>query len=190
MILHYYFADVFTQKTSVFFVMKQLETERLIMKFYSEENKNDFLNLFTDAAVMKFVDKGVMTNEKAEAFWRKLFEKLYPQNYKIWAVFDKADLRYIGHAGIYPQTTKRKDWEFVYFLCKNEWSKGYATEIAKCLIKYSFEELNLRKIVATVEDEHLASIHVLKKAGMKFERYESDEQGRFSVYSVAEAYTK
>ncbi|CAN5355843.1 GNAT family N-acetyltransferase [soil metagenome] len=189
MILHYYFADVFTQKTSVFFVMKQSETERLVLKFYSEENKNDFLNLFTDAEVMKFVDKGVMTNEQAEAFWRKLFEKLYPQNFLIWAVFDKSDSRYVGHAGIYPRPTKKEDWEFVYFLCRNEWGKGCATEIARRLIKYAFEELNLNRVFATVDEAHSTSIQVLEKAGMKFEHYESDEQGRFSVYASRQSFT-
>ena len=133
--------------------------------------------------MIEFVDKGVMTTKQAEAFWRKIFEKLYPQNFLIWAVFDKSDLQYVGHAGIYPRPTKKEDWEFVYFLRSNEWGKGYATEIARRLIKYAFEELHLQKIVATVEDEHSASIHVLKKAGMQFERYEFDEQGRFSVYA-------
>ncbi|MEO8074435.1 MAG: GNAT family N-acetyltransferase [Acidobacteriota bacterium] len=163
--------------------MKKLETERLLLNIYAEENKGDFLTLFTDAAVMKFVGDGVMTTEQAEAFWRKLFEKLYPQNFLIWAVSDKSDLRYVGHAGIYPRPTKREDWEFVYFLCRNEWGKGYATEIARLLIKYAFEELNLSQVFATVDDVHASSIHVLEKAGMRFERYESDEQGRFSVYS-------
>ena len=183
MILHYYLADVFTQKTSAFFVMNRLETERLVLKFYTEEDKSDFLNLFTDAEVMKFVDKGVLKREQAEEFWRKLFEKLYPQNYKIWAVFDKTDSRYVGHAGIYPRPTNKEDWEFVYFLCRNEWGKGFATEIARRLIKFSFEELNLNKVFATVDDVHISSISVLEKAGMKFEGYEFDEHGRFSVYT-------
>ena len=38
--------------------MKKLETERLVLKFYAEENKGDFLNLFTDAAVIEFVGDG------------------------------------------------------------------------------------------------------------------------------------
>ncbi len=190
MILHYYSADVFTQKTSAFFIMHQPETERLLLKFYTGEDKNDFLNLFTDAAVMKFVDKGVMTVEQAETFWNKLFEKLYPQDYKIWGIFDKTDSRYVGHAGIYPRPLNREDWEFVYFLRRNEWGKGYATEIAGRLIKYAFEELNLRQVFATVDDAHLSSIRVLEKAGMKFERYESDEQGRFLVYKAAEIRTE
>ncbi|HSK71184.1 MAG TPA: GNAT family N-acetyltransferase [Pyrinomonadaceae bacterium] len=164
--------------------MKNLETERLILKPYEESDKADFIALFTDAAVMKYVGDGVMTNDQAEAFWQKLFEKLYPQGFNIWAVFVKEDSRYVGHAGIYPRPTRKEDWEFVYFLNRHSWGKGFATEIARRLVKFAFEELNLPEVFATVDDPHFDSIHVLEKAGMKFERFEFDEDGRFSVYSI------
>jgi RimJ/RimL family protein N-acetyltransferase len=144
----------------------------------------DFIALFTDAAVMKYVGDGVLTAEQAEAFWQKLFEKLYPQNFNIWSVSAKEDSVYVGHAGIYPRPTRREDWEFVYFLNRSAWGKGYATEIARRIIGFAFEELNLPEVFATVDDVHLASIHVLEKAGMSFKNYEYDEKGRFSVYSI------
>ena len=161
-----------------------METERLFLRFYTEDDKDDFIALFTDAAVMKHVGDGVLTIEQAEAFWKKLFEKLYPEKFNIWAVFTKEDSRYVGHAGIYPRPTKKEDWEFVYFLCPNAWGKGYATEIARLVIEYAFEQLNLRAVFATVDDDHSTSIRVLEKAGMNFERFEIDDDGRFSVYSV------
>jgi RimJ/RimL family protein N-acetyltransferase len=161
-----------------------METERLILRRYAEPDKSEFIKLFTDAPVMKYVGDGVLTAEQAEAFWQKLFEKLYPQNFNIWAVFAKQDSAYIGHAGIYPRPTRAEDWEFVYFLNRQSWGKGYATEIARRIIEFGFEELNLPEVYATVDDVHSASIHVLEKAGMSFKNYEFDEAGRFSVYSI------
>lgn len=163
--------------------MKELETERLMFRRYEEKDKDHFINLFTDEAVMKYVDKGVMTKEQTEAFWQKLFAVLYPQGYNIWAVFIKENDRYIGHAGIYQRPLNTEEWEFVYFLNPAFWGQGYATEVAQRVIEYGFEELNLSEIYATVDDAHSASIRVLQKAGMIFERYEYDEEGRFSVYS-------
>ena len=165
-----------------------METERLILRRYTAEDKADFVALFTDALVMKHVGDGVLTQEQAEAFWQKLFEKLYPQNYNIWAVFEKAKSQYIGQAGIYPRPTKKEDWEFVYFLNRKSWGKGYATEIAKWIIEFGFEELNLPEVFATVDDDHSTSIRVLEKAGMKFKRFEFDEKGQFSVYSLAKSF--
>ncbi len=161
-----------------------LGTERLFLKFYTKNDKADFVSLFTNDAVMKYVGKGVLTAAQAEAFWKKVFEKLYPQGFNMWAVFTKQDAFYVGHASIHPRPEKREDWEIVYFLRRDAWGKGFATEIARRIIKYGFEELNLNKVFATVDDDHFDSIHVLEKSGMKFESYESDEQGRFSVYSI------
>lgn len=167
-----------------------METERLILRRYAEEDKADFINLFTDAAVMTYVGDGVLTPEQAEAFWQKLFEKLYPQNFNIWAIFAKEDFAYIGHAGIYPRPARERDWEFVYFLNRNDWGKGYATEIARRIIRYGFEELGLPEVFATVDDVHSASIRVLEKAGMSFKNYEFDEEGRFSVYSISKIHRR
>jgi RimJ/RimL family protein N-acetyltransferase len=161
-----------------------METEKLTFNFYAEKDKADFISLFTDAAVMKHVGDGVMTPAPAEAFWLKLLEKLYPQNYKIWAIFAKEDSRYVGHAGIYPRPTRKEDWEFVYFLNQKSWGKGYATEIARRIIEFAFKDLNLREVFATVDDDHSVSVRVLEKAGMKFERFEFDDDGQFSVYSI------
>ncbi len=170
------------QTRSIGFIF--METERLFFRFYEEKDKADFIALFTDATVMKYVGDGVLTPEQTEAFWQKLFKKLYPQDFNIWAVFAKEDSRYLGHAGIYQRPTKKDDWEFVYFLRRDAWGKGFATEIARRLVEFAFEELNLTQVFATVDDEHFASVRVLKKAGMNFQNHEFDEQGRFSVYSV------
>jgi [ribosomal protein S5]-alanine N-acetyltransferase len=167
--------------------MNQPETERLLFRRYEEKDKEDFVRLFTDESVMKYVDKGVLSREQAEAFWLKLFAELYPQDYKIWAVFKKEDSGYIGHAGIYRRPAQPEDWEFVYFLNPEFWGKGYATEIARKVVGYGFEELNLPEIYATVDDEHAVSIRVLEKAGMNFLRYEYDAEGRYSVYSIKAA---
>lgn len=161
-----------------------METERLFFRTYTQPDKSDLIRLFTDPAVMKHVSEGVLTETQAEEWWQKLFAKFYPQGVKIWAVFAKENSAYVGHAGIYPRPSKKEDWEFVYFLNQENWGKGYGTEIARRIVEFGFEELNLPEIFATVDDDHPASIHVLEKAGLKFERFERDEDGRFSVYSI------
>jgi RimJ/RimL family protein N-acetyltransferase len=164
--------------------MKRLETERLLLRPYTKADKNDLISLFTDSAVMKHVGDGVKTELQADEWWQKLFNKYYPQGLNIWAVFTKTDSQFIGHAGIYPRPTKKEDWEFVYFLCRNDWGNGYATEIARRIIEYGFDDLKLPEVFATVDNDHPASIRVLEKAGMKFLRYEFDEEGSFSVYAI------
>ncbi len=168
-----------------------LETERLCLKLYEGENKTDFINLSTDEKVMKHVDTGVFPLEKAEALWTKLIEDFYPNGkVTIYAVFAKNDNRYIGHAAIRPRPTKPEDWEISYMLKTEEWNKGFATEIAKRLIRFGFDELNLPEVFATIDIENLKSVKVIEKAGMSFLCREYDEDGGYSVYSVKKLSTQ
>ena len=59
--------------------------------------------------------------------------------------------------------------EFYYKFHPDFWGKGFATETAKALIKFGFEEYNLHRIEAGVATENLASKRVLEKAGMTCE---------------------
>jgi RimJ/RimL family protein N-acetyltransferase len=162
-----------------------METERLMLRLYKETDKEDLLRLFTDEAVMKYVDTGVFSQEKAEAIWLKLINEFYPKSINtIYGVFDKFDGHYIGHAAIRPRPTKNEEWEISYMLRTEEWGKGFATEIAQKLVEFGFDELKLNSVYATVDTDNYASIHVLEKIGLKHIRDEYDEQGKFYLYGI------
>jgi [ribosomal protein S5]-alanine N-acetyltransferase len=162
-----------------------METERLIIKNYEHENINDFIKLFTDESVMKFVDNGVLTIGEANSLWKKLFDEFYSKNLKtIYAVFAKEDFRYIGQCWIRPRVTQKEDWEIGYVLKEDEWDKGFATEILKALIKFGFNNLKLNAVFATIDVENTASIHVAEKSGMRKICDEYDDGGLFYVFGV------
>jgi [ribosomal protein S5]-alanine N-acetyltransferase len=162
-----------------------METERLQIKHFEAEDYNDFIKLFTDKAVMKFVDNGVLTKESAEIMWRKLFTELYAKGSKtIYAVFAKNDSRFVGQCWIRPRPSIKSDWEIGYVLKSEEWGKGFATELSKCLINFGFNDLKLNAVFATIDVENTASIHVAEKSGMQKIRDEYDNDGLFYVYGV------
>ena len=59
--------------------------------------------------------------------------------------------------------------EIYYKLLPSYWGQGYATEIAKALIKSGFEDFLLHKVEAGVATENIRSIRVLEKSGMTTE---------------------
>jgi RimJ/RimL family protein N-acetyltransferase len=48
--------------------------------------------------------------------------------------------------------------------------QGYATEAAQAMIGYAFEQLRLKRVIATTEYSNLASQGVMQKVGMKLVR--------------------
>lgn len=165
--------------------MSSIETDRLVLKLYTDREKSDLIGLLTDPAVMRYVDKGPLSTAQAERLWRKLMEEFYPQGVDtIWAVFAKDDGRYVGNASLRPRPERQSDWEIGYYLKPAEWGKGFATEIASRLVRFAFENAGLREVYATVDKENFSSIKVLEKSGLKFFRKEYDDEGVFFVYRL------
>ena len=57
--------------------------------------------------------------------------------------------------------------ELGYFLAREHWGRGYATEAVGLALRYAFEWLNLRKVCARVYEPNVASIRVLEKNGFQ-----------------------
>ena len=162
-----------------------MKTERLILRLYEESDKDNLLQLLTDETVMRHIEGDVCSQQQAEEIWLKLTENFYPSGITtIYGVFAKFDGRYIGHAAIRPRPTNKEEWEISYILRTEEWGKGYATETARKLVEFGFNELKLNAVFATVDTDNYASIRVLGKIGMRHIRDEYDELGRFYLYGV------
>ena len=56
--------------------------------------------------------------------------------------------------------------EIYYKFSPVNWGKGYATEVARCMVRTGFEKFGLHKVEAGVATENLRSVRVLEKAGM------------------------
>jgi len=49
------------------------------------------------------------------------------------------------------------------------WGFGYATEAARCIVQYAFEQLNLPLLLAVTDPENKRSIAVIEKLGMRYD---------------------
>ncbi len=166
--------------------IKTLITEQFELRRYKEDDRELFINLFTDKEVMKFVGDGPLSRQAAGDLWWKLTKELYPSGQNtIWAVFSRSNNDYLGHSSLRPRPQNPDQWEIGYILRKEFWGNGYATEIAEAIVGCGMSSLGLATVFGTVDDDHKASIRVLEKAGFRFATYDYDESGRYSVYSTS-----
>jgi RimJ/RimL family protein N-acetyltransferase len=76
---------------------------------------------------------------------------------------------YMGWCGLkYDPVTGETDLGFR--LLKKFWNKGYATEASVRSVEHGFRHLEIDKIIGRAMQENIASINVLKKIGMVFEK--------------------
>jgi RimJ/RimL family protein N-acetyltransferase len=165
-----------------------LETERLILRPYDEADRAAFVALFTDAGVMRHVDRGVLTEEGAAALFGRVFTHVYPaRDFDVWGVFEKAGGAYAGHAELKPRrdaAAREGDAEVVYLLGRGFWGRGLATELASAVVAHALRTRAGARVCATVAPENAASIRVLEKIGMNYAGEFEDEGGRTLFYAV------
>ncbi|MGK5675578.1 GNAT family N-acetyltransferase [Micromonospora sp. URMC 106] len=152
-----------------------LHTDRLLLEPYRPDDAEDFVALFTDPEVGRFMGDGPMAADEAGALFGRVFTKVYANDlFDVWAV--RRDGRYVGHAEI-KRTDQVDGHEIVYALAKPAWGAGLGTELARALVRYGFDTLDLPRVYATVADANHASLALLGKLGFVHERDIAEDDG-------------
>ena len=86
----------------------------------------------------------------------------------VFAVVSKEDRSLVGSIGLDVVPGHRRG-ELGYWIGKPYWGCGYATEAAREMLRFGFEQLDLRRIQATVFPGNPASAKILTKIGMQRE---------------------
>jgi [ribosomal protein S5]-alanine N-acetyltransferase len=78
--------------------------------------------------------------------------------------------------------------ELGYWVGKDYWGKGFASEAVKRMIAFGFIELNLNKIWASVISRNTPSIRLLEKAGLQKEGTLRQNRLLFDQYEDVDVY--
>ena len=149
--------------------MKTIETERLILREYTEDDAPAFFALNSDPAVMRYVpDEPMISVDQAREVLRSHPITDYKERgFGRFACVLKATGEHIGFCGL-KYLKEIEDIDLGFRFIPSQWGKGLATEAALASVRYGFDDLKLNRIVGLAEPENRASIHVLEKVGMQF----------------------
>jgi len=60
--------------------------------------------------------------------------------------------------------------ELGYLVAEEKRGKGYAKEAVKAVLAYAFQELGILRVVAVIDKNNIASLHVAESCGMLWEK--------------------
>jgi [ribosomal protein S5]-alanine N-acetyltransferase len=160
-----------------------LETPRLLLRQFTEQDVDKLVALDSDSEVMRFINGGFPSSYQAiaETFLPDVlsYYKDY-DNLGFWAIIEKSSQEFMGWIVLRPESRFRfakllnvaesDALELGYRLRKISWGQGYATEASQALITKAFTEGDFRKIIAWALPENKASIRVMEKLGLKLQR--------------------
>ncbi|WP_225742769.1 GNAT family N-acetyltransferase [Marinilactibacillus sp. Marseille-P9653] len=150
-----------------------LETERLRLRDYTEEDFEFLYALTSNPEVVRYIGIGeVYTREQTKAALGRMF-KLYEKNQymglKVLELKDRGTP--IGQAGFLPQTVEGVDYmEIGYWIAEEHWRNGYATEIATALRTFGEQQLHLDEIISLVQVGNKGSRKVAEENGMQIKK--------------------
>ncbi|MBQ4604204.1 MAG: GNAT family N-acetyltransferase [Clostridia bacterium] len=146
-----------------------LETERLILRPITPEDAEAAFVWLSDERVNKFMPYNLYKNTDEVLYWINV--SLPKTKDFSWGLALKENNVLIGSGSIRFKE-KYNAWNFGYNLNFDYWGNGYATEAAKRMIEYAYEELGARDFCATHATDNPASGRVLEKCGLVFDRYD------------------
>lgn len=149
-----------------------LETERLILRRFTERDIEALFLILKDEEVNRFLPwYPIKSMEEARKFYEERYASHYtePQGYA-YAICLKRDDYPIG----YIKVDMDEHHDFGYALRKEFWHRGIVTEAAKAVVAQVKKD-GLPYITATHDKNNPKSGNVMQKVGMTY-RYSYEEQ--------------
>ena len=148
-----------------------LETERLILRQLTLDDAALMLTIWNDPAFVNYVgDRGIRTIEQAEAALIEGAFKLYTQyGYGPYCVKRKADSALVGICGLFRRDNLAYP-DIGFALLPEYCGCGLAGEAAHAVVAHARDDLGIEYLAAIVAPGNVASIRLIEKLGLQFER--------------------
>jgi RimJ/RimL family protein N-acetyltransferase len=162
-----------------------LETARLKLRPYAENDIAELLPLIGTREVAATTLRIPHPYSERDA---RGFLAMVQDEDKIWlAVMLRGDACQIGGIGL-RLDREHQNAEVGYWLGQSYWGCGYATEAAREMLRYGFQDLNLHRIYASHFKHNPASGNVLKKIGMRHEGCQREHIRKWDQFIDSELY--
>ncbi|MDR2038571.1 MAG: GNAT family N-acetyltransferase [Bacteroidales bacterium] len=148
--------------------MVYIETPRLLLRDWKEEDILPFARINSDSHVMRYFPKPLTEKESLD-FYLRICDEFIQHGYGLYALEKKEDGAFIGYTGFH-RISFDVDFapgvEIGWRIRYEDWNNGYATEAAKACILYAKEQLPFKTVWSFTSLPNKSSERVMQKIGM------------------------
>jgi ribosomal-protein-alanine N-acetyltransferase len=145
-----------------------VETERLLLREWREDDLEPFAALNADPVVMEHFPN-TLTRVESDALVGRINAHFADHGYGLWALEVRDTGEFIGFTGLAWQTYPAHFTpavEIGWRLQQSAWGHGYASEAARAALAVGFENAGLAEIVSLTAVTNVRSQRVMQRIGM------------------------
>jgi ribosomal-protein-alanine N-acetyltransferase len=86
--------------------------------------------------------------------------------YGVWLLIEREGRTVVGSAGFQGHPSAEGEIELGYGVHPDFRNRGYATEAARALVAWAFEQAGVERVIAHCDQDNIASHRVVEKAGL------------------------
>jgi RimJ/RimL family protein N-acetyltransferase len=146
----------------------EIETERLWLRGWRDEDREPFATLNADPDVMEHLTS-VLSRAASDRLVDAIVDGWAEHGFGLWAVELRRDGRLVGFTGLSRPSFEAPFTPAVevgWRLARDAWGHGYATEAARAALAYGFETVGLDEIVSFTVPSNARSRRVMERLGM------------------------
>jgi RimJ/RimL family protein N-acetyltransferase len=164
-------AICWTAKNGNILAVKILETKRLVLRRLTASDAAFILELLNEPAFLENIgDRGARTLADARRYIARGPVASYRKfGFGLYLAERKDSGTAIGICGLLKRESL-DDVDIGFAFLRRYWSQGYARESAAAVMHYGWTKLRLPRIVAITKPTNQASIALLEKLGLRFEK--------------------
>jgi ribosomal-protein-alanine N-acetyltransferase len=146
-----------------------LKTERLLLREILQEDIHCIFKGFSNPMVIKHFGVSFLTLEATREQMDWYANMIKNDTGRCWAICSQDNQIFYGVCTLNFWKKEHRKAETGYWIFPEYWGNGFVPEALGKIFEYGFNEMNLHRIAAEVEDDNPASIAVLKKMGFSYE---------------------
>lgn len=152
-----------------YLVPEQIETERLTLRTFREDDWQDLVVLYCDEKATRYTIRRTLNEDD---IWRTMAGFIghwQLRGYGPYAVEEKSSAKVLGHIGLwYPHAWPEP--EIMWSLARPYWGKGFASEAAWAVKNMASESLPKLSLISLIDKDNIRSKNLAEKLGAKFEK--------------------
>jgi ribosomal-protein-alanine N-acetyltransferase len=152
--------------------MTAVETARLYLRPWCEDDVDELLGLYADAEVMRHISGGrPFSHERVVSMLEHALRQWRERGFGPWAAIDKVTGAWIGEIGL----NEIPDWpddhkiEVGWELHRAWWGHGLAPEGGRAALWFGFAKHRLERIISVTKPENAPSRRVMDKIGLVYQ---------------------